>query len=78
MTRDVLAARGPSLAAIRRWPATCSVEDAAAAIGVSRTTAYELVRAGEAPFAVISVRGRRRVVTASLVRLLEAGAGDAA
>jgi excisionase family DNA binding protein len=78
MTRAVTAPRRPSLTAIRQWPATCSVEDAAAAIGISRTTAYELVRAGEAPFAVIKVRGRRRVITSSLIRLLAAGAGDAA
>lgn len=63
-----------TLAQVRKLPATCSVEDAAAAIGVSRTCAYELIRTGEAPFRVLTVRGRRKVVTSSLVALLEADA----
>ena len=71
MTRAVTAPRGPSLAAIRQWPATCSVDEAAGALGISRSTAYELIRTEEAPFRVITVRGRRRVITASLVALLE-------
>ena len=62
---------GPSLAAIRKWPATVSVEDAASAYGISRSLAYELIAAGDAPFRVLVVRGRYRVLTASLVRVLE-------
>lgn len=61
---------GPSLAQIRRWPATVSVADGAAAIGISRSMAYELIAAGEEPFQVLNVRGRYRVVTASLIDLL--------
>ena len=61
---------GPSLATIRRWPATVSVEDGAAAVGISRSMAYELIAAGEPPFRVLKVRGRYKVITASLIALL--------
>lgn len=71
MTRAVTAPRGPSLATIRRWPATVSVEQAAAAVGISRSLAYELIQQGEQPFRVLTVRGRYRVLTSSLIRVLE-------
>ena len=64
----------PTLAEIRQWPATVDVEKAAAALGISRTTAYEAIRRGDFPVAVISVRSRRRVVTAALVALLSGAA----
>ena len=60
----------PTLAQIREWPATVSVAEAAAALGVSPSTAYEWIRSGEFPVRVISVGRCRRVVTADLVRLL--------
>jgi excisionase family DNA binding protein len=61
---------GPTLAEIKQWPATVDVEKAAEALGISRSTAYDLIRRNEFPVTVISVRTRRRVVTAGLVELL--------
>ncbi len=57
---------------VRKLPATCSIEDAAAALGIGRATAYELVAAGNLPARVIPVGNRMKVVTASLIELLEA------
>lgn len=61
----------PTLDEVRAWPATVGVPDAARAIGVSKSHLYELVKRGEAPVKVLSFGARHRVVTASLVRLLE-------
>ncbi|MGW3729118.1 helix-turn-helix transcriptional regulator [Streptomyces sp. NPDC000851] len=55
------------------WSGTASVEDAAQAFGLSRSKSYDLVRRGEFPCRVLP-RGRTaRVVTASLLRVLESG-----
>lgn len=62
----------PTLADIRSWPATVGVPDAAKAIGVSKSHLYELIRRGQAPVRTLSFGARHRVVTASLIRLLEA------
>ncbi|MEV6752383.1 DNA-binding protein [Streptomyces sp. NPDC051214] len=61
----------PTLDEIRSWPATVGVEQAAKALGISASNLYDLVRRGEAPLRVLDL-GSKRVVTASLVRLLEA------
>lgn len=61
----------PTLDEIRSWPATVDVERAAQALGIGKTKLYELIRRGEAPVRVLDF-GAKRVVTASLVRLLEA------
>ena len=69
----------PTLAEIRGWPATVDVPTSARALGISKSTAYEWIRAGLFPVPVISVRHRHRVPTAGLVRLLSEGRGpDAA
>ncbi len=47
------------------WPT------AALALGIGRTKAYQLVRAGEWPTKVLRLGSRYRVVTADLRRLLE-------
>ncbi|WP_091449738.1 helix-turn-helix transcriptional regulator [Actinokineospora iranica] len=52
------------------WPATVSIPIAAAAFGLSRSHAYELVNRGEFPARVIQVGQRYRVVTASVLRAL--------
>ncbi|MFD8739393.1 helix-turn-helix transcriptional regulator [Streptomyces sp. NPDC059618] len=65
------AASTPTLAEIRDWPATVNVPEAARAIGISKSHFFELIKRGEAPVAVLSFGARHRVVTASLVRLLE-------
>lgn len=62
----------PTLADVKKWPATVEVPRAALALGCSRSQLYELIRRGEAPVTVLSFGARHRVVTASLVRLLEA------
>lgn len=64
---------GPTLDEVRRWPASVDVSQGAAALGYSRSWLYELIKCGESPVRVITVRGRSRVLTASLVRLLETG-----
>lgn len=61
----------PTLDEIREWPATVGVPEAARAIGISKSHFFELIKRGEAPVGVLSYGARHRVVTASLVRLLE-------
>ncbi|AGK78599.1 helix-turn-helix transcriptional regulator [Streptomyces microflavus] len=62
---------GPTLAEVREWPATVSVPEAARALGVSKSHLHDLVKRGEAPVRTLSFGTSRRVVTASLVHLLE-------
>lgn len=62
----------PTLAEIRAWPATVSVPTAARAIGISRSHLNDLIKRGEAPVKTLTFGRRHVVVTASLVRLLEA------
>ena len=67
-----------TLAEVRKLPATVDVETAAAALGVSRSTAYESIRLGTFPVRVIAVSRRKVVITATLVALLEGGTVDLA
>lgn len=60
----------PTLDEIRSWPATVTVTQAATAIGISRSQLYELIRLDQSPVRVIKA-GTIRVVTASLIRLLD-------
>ncbi|WP_078624519.1 helix-turn-helix transcriptional regulator [Streptomyces monomycini] len=55
------------------WSRTASVEDAAQAFGLSRSKSYDLVRRGEFPCRVLPIGRTTRVVTASLLRVLENG-----
>jgi len=55
------------------WDGTGSVEDASRALGFSRAKGYELVRRGEFPCRVLRIGRTTRVVTASLLRVLESG-----
>lgn len=71
------AASAPTLAEIRSWPATVDVRRACQAIGISGAWGYELLARGEFPCRVIKIRSRTRVVTASLLALLETGVADA-
>ncbi|MEU9199449.1 DNA-binding protein [Streptomyces sp. NPDC048332] len=68
MSRDP----GPTLAEVKAWPATVDVPAAAKALGVSRAHLYALVKCGDAPVRTLTFGKSHRVVTASLVRLLEA------
>ncbi|MFD6974316.1 DNA-binding protein [Streptomyces sp. NPDC059949] len=61
----------PTLDELRTWPATVDVNQAAMALGISRSQLYALIKKNEAPVRVLDF-GSKRVVTSSLVRLLEA------
>lgn len=65
-------AQPPTLDEIRGWPAAVGVPEAAKAIGISKSHMYDLIKRNEAPVTILSFGARHRVVTASLVRLLEA------
>jgi hypothetical protein len=73
----VAAARRTTLAAVRRWPPTVSVEQAEAAMGISRASAYAAIADESFPVRTIRVGrpGRIKVLTASLVAILEGRAG---
>jgi predicted DNA-binding transcriptional regulator AlpA len=64
---------GPTLEEIRSWPATVPVPDGGRALGYSASWSYQLVAQGEFPCKVITVGRRSRVVTASLLAMLDAG-----
>ena len=53
------------------WPPAVSVEMACRAIGISKSHGYELIKTNRFPCRVIQAGTRSRVVTASLVALLE-------
>jgi Helix-turn-helix domain len=56
---------------IRDWPPTVDVGSAAQALGVSRSSLYEAIRTGRCPVRTLTVGHRRKVLTASLVAVLE-------
>ncbi|MGW9399185.1 helix-turn-helix domain-containing protein [Streptomyces sp. NPDC055642] len=55
------------------WDGTGSVEDASRALGFSRAKAYDLIRSGQFPCRVLRIGRKTRVVTASLLRVLDSG-----
>jgi hypothetical protein len=61
----------PTLDEVRAWPATVSVPKAATALGISKSYLHGLIKRGDAPVKVLPLDGRHRVITASLVRLLD-------
>jgi hypothetical protein len=69
--------RGMTLAQVRKLPAAVDVATAALALGVSRASLYAALARGERPVQVITVGHRMKVLTASLVAVLE-GRGDRA
>lgn len=70
-----MAARGLTLAQVRKLPATVDVATAARALGFSRSTLYEAIRTGQSPVKTLSVRRRIVVLTADLLHVLEGGDG---
>jgi excisionase family DNA binding protein len=70
-----IAPSGPTLDEVRRWPATVSVEDAAAALGISRAHAYDLIKSKAFPARAISVGRRIRVTTSSILAVIDADSG---
>ena len=74
-----MTAKRPTLAQIRRdWPPTVDVTRAALALGVGRATLYDALARGERPVQVIKVGSRLRVLTHSLISVLEGGSGNQA
>ena len=61
----------PTLSEIKTWPAAVDLVKAAAAFGISRSHAYALARRGEFPATVLTVGGRLKVTTASIIAALE-------
>jgi predicted DNA-binding transcriptional regulator AlpA len=65
VTRD-----GMTLAELLTMPVTVDIGTASRALGLSRSTGYELARRGEFPCRVLHVGSSYRVPTAELLRLL--------
>jgi excisionase family DNA binding protein len=61
---------GMTLAELLAMPVTVDIATAACALGLGRSTGYELARRGEFPCRVLHVGGTYRVPTAELMRLL--------
>ena len=60
-----------TVAQLRKGPPVVNVETAAALFGIGRSTAYNLIARGEFPAKVIRVGGRFKVVTSSLLDVLD-------
>jgi predicted DNA-binding transcriptional regulator AlpA len=56
---------------LRNGPPTIDIPTASEALGISRSYGFELAKRGEFPCRVITVGNRLRVVTASLLALLD-------
>jgi len=70
--------RTETLDDVRGWPAMVSMADAARALRISKSHGYQLARDGEFPCRVVHLGGSVRVVTASLIALLEGTEGGQA
>lgn len=55
---------------LQNFPVTVDLMTAARALGIGRTKAYELARAGEFPCRIIRIGDLYRVATADLIRVL--------
>jgi excisionase family DNA binding protein len=65
-----------TLAELLSLPLMINVSTAARALGLSRSTGYELVRRGEFPCRVLHVGSSYRVPTAELLRVLGIDLGE--
>jgi excisionase family DNA binding protein len=65
-----------TLAELLAMPVMVDVATAARALGLSRSTGYELARRGEFPCRVLHVGSSYRVPTAELLRVLGIDLGD--
>lgn len=61
---------GLTRAELLALPVTVDVGTAARALGLGRSTAYELARCGEFPCRVLRIRSTYRVPTAELLKVL--------
>ena len=78
MTRKRRPSKPPTLAEVKKWPATVSVAQAAPALGISRAHLHALIRRGESPVICLTFGTTRRVVTADLVAVLSGERKEAA
>jgi hypothetical protein len=60
----------PTLAEIRKWPATVSLPKAALALGCSARHLQERVRCGNSPVKTLPFGNRNVIITADLLRVL--------
>ncbi|MDW8807744.1 DNA-binding protein [Streptomyces scabiei] len=60
----------PTLADIRKWPATVSVPLAATALGCSKSHLHERIKSGNSPVKTLPFGTRHVVITADLLRVL--------
>jgi hypothetical protein len=65
-----------TVADLRNLPPTIDLMTAARALGIGRTKAYQLARAGEFPCRIIRIGDLYRVATADLIRLLGSAGND--
>ena len=65
------AADRPTLDQIRSWPPAVDVSDAALALGVSRSGLYQAIVDDTCPVQAITVGRRRKILTHSLIAVLE-------
>lgn len=68
----------PTLADVRKWPATVSLPRAASALGCSPRHLQERVKRGDSPVKTLPFGTRNVVITADLVRLLSGEVREAA
>jgi excisionase family DNA binding protein len=68
--------KGMTLAELLSLPLMINVSTAARALGLSRSTGYELARRGEFPCRVLHVGSSYRVPTAELLRVLGIDLGE--
>lgn len=61
---------GLTRAELLALPVTVDIATAARALGLGRSTGYELARAGDFPCRILRIRSSYRVPTAELLRLL--------
>lgn len=64
--------KAPTLEEIKAWPPTVGIREAATALGFSSSHAYGLAQRDAFPVKVIIAGKSIRVVTADLVRVLDA------
>jgi hypothetical protein len=77
MPRSATAAR-PTLADIRKWPATVSVPQGAKALGCSPNHLHERIRRGDSPVKTLQFGKRHVIITADLLRVLTGEPREAA
>ena len=70
------AGNGMGLGELLELPVMVSIETAARALGLGRSTGYELARRGAFPCRVLRVGSSYRVPTAELLRVLGIDPGD--